>query len=92
MLEGVESEVDVPEWRGFQDGVELLFLGATEQTNQIERERERQIEKYQQQININKIEKNGTYAWKMHEHVTCNNKNTSWAQPNPILPGHIIST
>ena len=57
MLEGVESEVDVLEWRGFQDGVELLFLGATEQTNQIERERERQREKYQAQINFNKIEK-----------------------------------
>ena len=25
---------------------------------------------------------------KMHEHVTCKVKKTSWAQPNPNLPAH----
>ena len=57
MWEGVESEVDALERKGFRDGVDLLFLGAMEQTNQKkERKGERQIEKYQAQININKIE------------------------------------
>ena len=37
----------------------MLFLGVIEQTNRIEKERERegQVEKYQVQINMNKIEK-----------------------------------
>ena len=56
--EGVESKVDAQELKGFQDGVDLLFLDAIEQTNRKkEREGERQTEKYQAQININKIEK-----------------------------------
>ena len=58
MREGVESEVDAQELRGFRDGVDLLFLGAIEQTNRKkERKGKRQTEKYQAQININKIEK-----------------------------------
>ena len=48
MREGIESEVDAQELRGFQDGVDLLFLDAIEQTNRKkEREGERQTEKYQ---------------------------------------------
>ena len=47
--EGVKSEEDAPEQRGFRDGVDLLFLGTIEQTNQRrrEREKERDVEKHQ---------------------------------------------
>ena len=47
--EGVGSEKeDAPECKGFWDGVDL-HLGAIEQANAREKERERQLEKYQQQ-------------------------------------------
>ena len=46
--EGVESEEDAPERRGFRDGVDCF--GAIKQTNrerEREREREKHAEKYQ---------------------------------------------
>ena len=44
--EGIESEIDAQELRGFQDGVDLLFLDAIEQTNRKkEREGERERDK-----------------------------------------------
>ena len=67
-----------------------LRLGAIDMTNVNRfrgRRREEQSEKYQV-IQIYQIyKKESTYAWEMHEHVTCKQK-TSWAQPNPILPAH----
>ena len=46
--EGVGSEEeDSPEWRGFQDGVDLC-LGAMCKLSKRKRERERQVEEYQQ--------------------------------------------
>ena len=62
-----EEEEDAPEWRGFQDEVDFL-LGAIKQLTEREREAPNTI-------NIKMIEKGGTYAWRVHEHVTCNVKN-----------------
>ena len=89
MWEGIgsiEEEDDALEQNGFRDGVDLLFFGAIKQTNRVEREKEkeRQAEEHQTQTNINKKEMKGTYAWKMHEHVACNNNNIMGsAQSNP---------
>ena len=89
-VEGEGSvEEEAPEQRGFRAGVDLR-LGAIDMTNVNRfrgRRREEQSEKYQV-IQIYQIyKKESTYAWEMHEHVTCKQK-TSWAQPNPILPAH----
>ena len=73
MWRGVESEEDVLEWRGFQDGVDLR-LDAICSLSEREREREREREKQKNIITIEyqqKKRKKGTYAWRMHEHVTC---------------------
>ena len=87
MLEG-EGSVDeeAPERRGFQAGVDL-HLGAIDTTNVNRfrgRRREEQSEK-SQAIQIYQIyEKKSTYAWKMHEHVTCKLKSIMGsAQSNP---------
>ena len=87
--EGVGStkeEDDTPEWRGFWDGV-VLRLGAMRRITKRNRERERETSrKVPNAINIIKIEKRGTYAWKTHEHVTCNNKNIMGSiQSNPTI-------
>ena len=74
MLEG-EGSVDEEalERRGFQAGVDLR-LGAIDTTNVNKfrgRKREEQSEK-SQAIQIYQIYgKESTYAWEMHEHVTC---------------------
>ena len=87
-LEGKESvEEEAPEWRGFQAGVDLR-LGAIDTTNVNKfrgRRREEQSEK-SQEIQIYQIyEKESTYAWEMHEHVTCKIKSIMGsAQSNPI--------
>ena len=50
---------------------------STEREEEGERERERESN-----IKIERIE--GTYTWKMHQHVTCNSKNIMGsAQSNP---------
>ena len=69
--EGSEDE-EAPERRGFRDGVDLR-LGAIDMTNVNNREgeKERQTEKSQTFSNISNILKRSTYAWEMHEHVTC---------------------
>ena len=78
-----EGSVDeeAPEQRGFRAGVDLR-LGAIDTTNINRfrgRRREEQSEK-SQAIQIYQIyEKKCTYAWEMHEHVTCKIKKTSWA-------------
>ena len=59
---GVESEVDAPKRRGFQDGVDLR-LDAIKQLIEGRGERERGTNrKVPTQINTKKIEKEGTYA------------------------------
>ena len=77
MLEGEGSvEEEAPERRGFRTRVDLR-LGAIDTTNVNRfrgRRREEQSEK-SQAIQIYQIyEKESTYAWEMHEHVTCKNK------------------
>ena len=69
-----------------------LRLGAINTTNVNRfrgRKREEQLEK-SQVIKIYQIYgKESTYAWEMHEHVTCKVKSIiGSAQPNPILPAH----
>ena len=64
-----------------------LRLGAIDMTNVNRfrgRRREEQSEKYQA-IQIYQIyKKESTYAWEMHEHVTCKKKNImGLAQSNP---------
>ena len=78
--EGIESKEDAPEQRGFRGG-EDLRLGAIEQTN---RERDRQAERYQHIKIKDKEKKNGTYAWKMHENVTCKKKEKKIHGLSPI--------
>ena len=87
MSEG-EGSVDeeAPERRGFQAGVDLR-LGAIDTTNVNKfkwRKREEQSEK-SQAIQIYQIYgKESTYAWEMHEHVTCKIKSIMGsAQSNP---------
>ena len=75
--EGVESEEDALERKGFWDEVDFR-LGATEQLTERGRERERERERRRKaptQINIKIKINEGTYAWKMHEHVICKLKN-----------------
>ena len=55
-----KEEDDAPERRGFWDGVVLLFLGAMSRLTK--RERERETQKSSKNSNINKKERNGTYA------------------------------
>ena len=73
--EGLVEE-EAPERRGFRAGVDLR-LGAIDTTNVNKfrgRRREEQSEKFQA-IQIYQIyEKESTYAWEMHEHVTCKTK------------------
>ena len=70
-----EGSVDeeAPERRGFRAGVDL-HLGAIDMTNVNRfrgRKREEQSEK-SQAIQIYQIYgKESTYAWEIHEHVTC---------------------
>ena len=45
MWKGVESEEDILEWRGFQDGMDL-HLGAICSLSEREKERERETEKH----------------------------------------------
>ena len=86
-LEGEGSiEKEASERRGFQAGVDLR-LGAIDTTNVNRfrgRRREEQSEK-SQTIKIYQIyEKESTYEWEMHEHVTCKIKNIMGsAQSNP---------
>ena len=86
ICEGVGSEeVDALEWRGFWDGVNLR-LSAIDMTNVNEkRGRERDNQKSLKQFKYIKIYwKESTYAWEMHEHVTCNIKGIMGsAQSNP---------
>jgi len=88
MLEGEGSEdEEAPERRGFRAGVDLR-LGAIDTTNVNRfrgRRREEQSEK-SQAIQIYQIyEKGSTYAWEMHEHVTCKIKGIiGSAQSKPI--------
>ena len=76
-LEG-EGSVDeeAPERRGFRVGVDLRS-GDIDMTNVNRfrgRKREEQLEK-SQAIQIYQIYgKDSTYAWEMHEHVTCKTK------------------
>ena len=86
-LEG-EGSVDkeAPERRGFRAGVDLL-LSAIDTTNVNRfrgRKREEQSEK-SQVVQIYQIYGNeSTYAWKMHEHVTCKIKSIMGSgQSNP---------
>ena len=73
--EGVELEVDASKWKGVWDKADLR-LDAIKQLieREREREREREIEKYQHRSISIRRKKIGMYAWKMHEHVTCNKK------------------
>ena len=87
-LEG-EGSVDeeAPEQKGFRVGVDLR-LGAIDTTNVNRfrgRKRREQSEKFQA-IQIYQIYgKESTYAWEMHEHVTCKIKSIMGsAQSNPI--------
>ena len=85
-VEGEGSVEEAPEQRGFRAGVDLR-LGAIDMTNVNRfrrRRREEQSEKYQA-IQIYQIyKKESTYAWEMHEHVTCKIKNIiGLAQSNP---------
>ena len=83
-LEGEGSvKEEAPERRGFRAGVDLR-LGAIDTTNVNKfrgRRREEQSEKFQA---IQIYEKESTYAWEMHEHVTCKIKSIMGsAQSNP---------
>ena len=74
------------EQRGFRAGVDL-HLGAIDMTNVNRlrgRRKEEKLEK-SQAIQVYQIyEKESTYAWEMHEHVTCKIKNIMGsAQSNP---------
>ena len=86
-VEGEGSiEEEAPERRGFRTGVDLR-LGAIDTTNVNKfrgRKREEQSEK-SQAIKIYQIYgKESTYAWEMHEHVTCKIKSIiGSAQSNP---------
>ena len=71
MWKGVGSEEDASERKGFQDGL-VLCLGAMR--GERERERERQTEKHHHKEYPKKRKWKGTYAWTMHEHVTCKEK------------------
>ena len=81
-LEGEGSvEEEEPERRGFWVGVDLC-LGAIDTTNvnRFKGIRREEQSKKSQAIQIYQIyEKETTYAWEMHEHVTCKIKKTSWA-------------
>ena len=69
MWSGLESKENVPEWRGFWDGVDL-YLGAM--CRLWEREREREISrKVPSQRVPQKWKRKCMYAWNVHEHVTC---------------------
>ena len=86
-LEGERSvEKEAPEQRGFRTGVDLrLSTIVTTNVNRFRgRRREEQSEK-SQEIQIYQIyEKESTYAWEMHEHMTCKIKNIMGsAQSNP---------
>ena len=61
----VEEDND-PEWKGFQIRVDLC-LGAMRSLSKRERERENT----QSQPKTNRYKIKGTYAWNIHEHVTC---------------------
>ena len=79
-------EKETSERRGFRARVDLR-LGVIDTTNVNKfrgRRREEQSEK-SQAIQIYQIyEKESTYAWEMHEHVTCKIKNIMGsAQSNP---------
>ena len=89
--EGVGSEdEDAPEWRGFWDRVDLHF-GAIDTTNVNKKEREREREtiwKISSSSNISKY-----IELRVCMHGECMNmwnaiENSSWTQPNPILPAH----
>ena len=85
--EGLVDE-EAPELRGFRAGVDLR-LGAIDTTNVNRfrgRRREEQSKIPKQFKYIKYMKKDSTYAWEMHEHVTCKTKKISWTQPNPILP------
>ena len=65
--------MDAPERRGFWDGVDLR-LGVIDTTN-VNRNRGRKREEQSKKSEANQIyqiyRKESTYAWEMHEHVTC---------------------
>ena len=84
--EGSEDE-EATKWRGFRAGVDLR-LGAIDMTN-VNRNRgkeRKQLEKSQAASIISNIYwKESTYAWEMHEHVTCKtNYITGSTQSKPI--------
>ena len=70
--EGSENK-EAPEWRGFWAGVDLR-LGAIDTTN-VNRRRGRERKDNQKSPKQHQIYqvywKESTYAWEMHEHVTC---------------------
>ena len=85
------DEEEAPERRGFRAGVDLRLCAIdTTNVNNREGEKERQSEKSQTFSNISNILEGSTYAWEMHEHVTCRHAKViaSWAQPNPNLAAH----
>ena len=86
-LEGVGSiDEEAPKRRGFRAGVDLC-LGAIDMTNVNRnrgRKREEQSEKSQAKQIYQIYGKESTYAWEMHEHVTCKVKSIiGSAQSNP---------
>ena len=76
-LEGEGSiDEEVQEQREFRAGVDL-HLGVINTTNVNifrGRRREEKSEKSQTVSNISRILKRSTYAWEMHDHVTCKTK------------------
>ena len=66
---GGSEEDDLEPWRGFWAGVDLHALGDMVLSIR-ERERVEHI--------MNQKRKDITYAWKMHEHVTCKNLKALW--------------
>ena len=92
-LEG-EGSVDekAPERRGFWAGVDLR-LGAIDATN-VNRFRGRKREEQSEKSQANQIyqiyKKESTYAWKMHEYVTCKTKIiTMFINLGPLAKGRL---
>ena len=67
---GVSEEEEDPKPRGFQAGVDLC-LSAMHNLCKRERERERENTS---QTEAKREKREDTYAWNMHEYVTCKNK------------------
>ena len=92
--EGIGSkEADALERRGFRDGANFC-LGVIDTTNVNEkRGRERYNQKSPNTFQIWQVYwKESTYAWEMHEHVTCNIQGIMGsAQSNPTITQSICT-